>query len=377
MRGLRWASACLLAACMSSVAAGERSDTVLNSASRLAFLGDSITDGFTYPLLIEQALAEAGRPVPVLMNAGVAGDTAKSMLGRLERDVVPHKPTLVSLSVGINDVLRGVTAEDYGADVAAIGERLQAAEIPMLIMTTTILGPRHGAHERALAEYNAILRRLAEVRGCRLAEVNRLMAAARDAGESLLEEDDVHINFAGYRIMARAILDALGHQDVPVPGTLKPVLLPGVITPWRIRAVGGKGPHLNSESVVGVRPDATWHTITLPEKDLLDHWWQDQERRRGFAMGFDRQVGKAKQYMGFATIEAEKAHRVVFLPGAALQAVWLNGRRIYKSGEWRGWHPGRERVSAALAAGANTVLIETGRQFFLSVHPALEATGEE
>src|SRR5438876_5404938 len=82
---------------------------------RIVFLGDSITDGHTYPLLLRQALAEAGKPVPVCINAGVAGDTAKGMRQRLERDVLGHLPTLVSLSVGINDILRGVKSADYEA----------------------------------------------------------------------------------------------------------------------------------------------------------------------------------------------------------------------------------------------------------------------
>jgi lysophospholipase L1-like esterase len=365
---LRWVPACLLAACVSALATDERAGT-----TRLVFLGDSITDGFTYPLLIEQALAEAGHPVPVLINTGVAGDTAKGMLGRLERDVLPHHPTLVSLSVGINDVLRGVPVDSYRTDVAAVGARLQAAKIPALIMTTTILGPRHQAHEKTLAAYNAILRRLAEARGCRLAEVHRLMAAARDAGQNLLEQDQVHINFAGYRIMARAVLDALGHRDVPVPAVLKPALLPGVITPWRIRTAAETEARLDSPSVLALRPDPTWHTLALPEKEAVGHWWQDQERRRGFAMGFDRHVGKAKLYVALAIIHADSAHRVVFLPGAALQTIWLNGNRIYQSGAWRGWHPGRERVNAALAEGPNTVVIETGSQFFLSITPFVEA----
>lgn len=34
---------------------------------RIVFVGDSITDGHTYPQLVRQALAEAGRPVPVCL----------------------------------------------------------------------------------------------------------------------------------------------------------------------------------------------------------------------------------------------------------------------------------------------------------------------
>ncbi|MBE3069760.1 MAG: hypothetical protein IMZ66_05945, partial [Planctomycetes bacterium] len=167
---------------------------------RIVFLGDSITDGFTYPLLVRQALAEAGRPVPALINAGIGGDTADGMLARLDRDVLAHRPTLVSMSVGVNDVLRGVPAEKYQVRVTAIAARLEAAGVPMLLMTTTVLGPAHAEADARLAAYNDALRRLAARYGRRVAEVNRLMARARDAGEDLLEADDVHINFAGYRV---------------------------------------------------------------------------------------------------------------------------------------------------------------------------------
>ena len=45
-------------------------------AECIVFLGDSITDGNTYPLLIHQALTEAGKPVPLCINAGIGGNTA-------------------------------------------------------------------------------------------------------------------------------------------------------------------------------------------------------------------------------------------------------------------------------------------------------------
>src|SRR6266550_5310454 len=71
------------------------------AAERIVFLGDSITDGDTYPQLVRQALAEAGKNVPICINAGIGGDTAAGMLKRLDRDVFSRKPTLVTLSAGI------------------------------------------------------------------------------------------------------------------------------------------------------------------------------------------------------------------------------------------------------------------------------------
>src|SRR5262245_867127 len=177
---------------------------------RLVFLGDSITDGHTLPLLVRQALGERA---PVCINAGVAGDTAAGMRKRLERDVLPRRPTRVVLSVGINDVLRNIPASDYEADVTAISDRLKRESVPLLILTPTILGPKHAGAEKRLEEYIAVLRRLAAKESYSVAEVHARMQEGRE----LLETDQVHLTFEGYRIMARAVLDGLGHKDVPVP----------------------------------------------------------------------------------------------------------------------------------------------------------------
>src|SRR5689334_17466248 len=96
---------------------------------RLVFLGDSLTDGHTLPLLVRQALGDRS---PVCINAAVAGDTAAGMGKRLERDVLSRRPTRVALSVGINDVLRKVPPSEYEADVTAISERLKRDSVPML-----------------------------------------------------------------------------------------------------------------------------------------------------------------------------------------------------------------------------------------------------
>ena len=81
----------------------------------------------------------------------------------------------------------------------------------------------------------------------------------------------------------------------------------------------------------------------------------------------EKLVGPGKSYLGVATIDAAKPRTVYFNTGAHLQTIWLNGKRIYKSEGWTGWHAGKERVPAELIAGKNTVIIETGSAFFLGV----------
>jgi lysophospholipase L1-like esterase len=315
---------------------------------RIVFLGDSITDGSTAPLLLRQAL---GEQAPVCINAGVAGDTAAGMRKRLERDVLPRRPALVTLSVGINDVLRKVSASDYETDVTAISGRLKREGIPMLLLTPTILGPKNAEAELRLADYIEALRRLAAKEGYAVAEVHALMREGRAAGRELLEPDQVHLTFEGYRVMVRAVLDALGHKGIAVPA--EPVLEPmaGILRDWKVRAL----------------PDGEWKALALPQSGKAAHWWFDQERRRGFAVELDKLAGPGKRFAATATLESREAREVYFNTGADLGAVTLNGRLLWKSDGWTGWHAGKERIAARLAAGSNTIEIESGAAFFLSV----------
>lgn len=312
---------------------------------RIVFLGDSLTDGHTLPLLVRQAVGAT------CINAGVAGDTAAGMRKRLERDVLSRRPDRVALSVGINDVLRNVSPADYEAEVAAIVDRLRRERIPMIVLTPTILGPKHAEAERRLGEYIGILRRLASKEGGVVADVHDRMREARAAGKQVLEPDQVHLTFEGYRVMARAVLDALGRSDLAVPGELALEPMAGILPDWRIRAL----------------PDGPTKPLALPQTTPAAHWWFDQERRRGFAVDLDKVAGPGKTFRASATIESKQARDVFFNTGADLSSIRLNGVLLWKSEGWTGWHAGKERIAARLAAGANAVEIECGASFFLSV----------
>ena len=312
---------------------------------RIVFLGDSITDGHTLPLLVRQATGA------VCINAGVAGDTAAGMRKRLERDVLPRRPGRVALSVGINDVLRGVSASEYETDVAAICDRLKRERIPLILLTPTILGPKHAEAEKRLSEYIAILRRIAAKEAFPVAEVHDRMREARTAGRELLESDQVHLTFEGYRVMARAVLDAMGRPGPAVPEALVLEPMPGILREWQVRAL----------------PDGEPKPLTLPQPRPAAHWWFDQERRRGFAIELEKLAGAAKRFRATAALESKEARDVFFNTGADLVSVTLNGALVWKSDGWTGWHAGKERLAARLAAGTNTIEIESGATFFLSV----------
>jgi acyl-CoA thioesterase-1 len=335
---------------------------------RIVFLGDSITDGNSYPLLVRQALVEADKPAPVCIDAGIGGDTAAGMLKRLDRDVLSHRPTLVTLSAGINDALHGVAAADYERDVTAIAEWASKSKLRLLIINTTILGEKYADADKRLDRYNEILHDLAQTYKCPLADVNHLMHDARAGGRDVLEDDQVHPNYEGQRLIARAVLDALGDNDLPVPTRMKVELMPGVIRTWTLQPVADHAKPLDEASVAALKPGDGWTEYKLPEPGPAGHWWRDQERQRGFALALEETLGKAKSYRGIATVES-KTHRFAYLnPGAALETIWVNGHRVYEHGPaYTGWHAGRERVRFELQAGTNSVVIESGQNFFLSI----------
>jgi lysophospholipase L1-like esterase len=337
---------------------------------RIVFIGDSITDGNTYPLLVKAALQQAGKPVPVCINAGIAGDTAQGMLARLDRDVLPHHPTLVTLSAGINDVLRGVSTEDYARDTKAIAARMQQEKIPLVILTPSTLGPKHAEAEMKLDDYIAELRKIAQQHGCRIAEVHAAMESASAAGEEVLEADQVHLSMAGYRHFTRAILDAIGFTDVKVPAELKYELMPGVITDWKIRAESDSEAALDEAGVQAALENGEWQNVTLPFAEKEDHWWMDQERERGFAVSLGRRIGPAKKFLAKTELPAESTHNEYLNVGAQVERIWLNGKLVYKNEAWTGWHAGKERISVTFAQGKNILMLETGDTYFLSVTPA-------
>lgn len=334
---------------------------------RIVFIGDSITDGNTYPLMVRSSLAQAGKPVPVCINAGIAGDMAQGMLARLDRDVLPHNPTLVTLSAGINDVLRGVSTEDYARDMKAIAARMQQEKISLVILTPSTLGPKHAEAEKKLDDYIAELRKIAQQHDCRIAEVHAAMLSATAAGEEVLEADQVHLSMAGYRHFTRAILDAIGFPEVKVPAELKFELMPGVVKNWQVRAESESEAGLDESSVQAATEHGEWQNVTLPFIEKEDHWWMDQERERGFAVSLSRRFGPAKKFLAKTEVTAESTHSEYLNVGAQVERIWLNGKLVYKNEAWTGWHAGKERIFVTFAQGKNILLLETGDTYFLSI----------
>lgn len=332
---------------------------------RIVFLGDSITDGHTYLLLIQQSLAGCTSARFSLFNAGVGGDTARDMLARFDRDVAPHRPTMVGISAGVND---RVGPEQFESDLLAILESIAQISSEPILMTTSIASARDLEHAHRLESYNQRIRAVARGQGIRLAEVHARMREASAAGIEQLTDDGVHPGFEGHRSIARAVLDALGLQKLPVPTCLTLAPLPGIVPYWRLKKVASDALALDRESALALGAADCPCELRLPLSTAGDtSVWQEQERQRGFAIGLGRLFGPPSRFVGVASIESDREQTCTLCTGAGLLRVFLNGNLVYARSAWSGWHAGKERFACWLRAGSNSLVIECGDDFLLTL----------
>lgn len=108
------------------------------AATTIAALGDSLTQG--YGLAPEEGfvpqlqawLAAHGQTVTV-QNAGVSGDTSAGGLARLDWTLAPDVQGLI-VTLGANDMLRGLDPGQTRANIAGILKGAQAKKIPVLLI---------------------------------------------------------------------------------------------------------------------------------------------------------------------------------------------------------------------------------------------------
>ncbi len=202
-------------------------DIPVKDGEKIAFLGDSITQGGMgatgYVTLVIQGLKANGVNATAI-GAGISGHKSNDMLARLQRDVLDKKPDWMTLSCGVNDVwhgAKGVPLDQYKQNITQIVEKAQAAGIKVMILTATMIteNPKEANNEK-LAAYNDFLRELAKEKKCLLGDLNAAMRKELDEREKagqkrgkLVTSDGVHMNPFGNVMMASGVLRGFGLDD--------------------------------------------------------------------------------------------------------------------------------------------------------------------
>ena len=196
-------------------------DIAIKDGQKLAFMGDSITQGGWsnpggYVRLVLAGLEANGvkvTPIP----AGISGHKSDQMLARLKKDVLDKKPDFMTLSCGVNDVwhgARGVLLDQYKVNITAILDQCAAAGVKVVILTATVIGEELGNdNNKKLAPYNEFLRSLAKEKNLPLADLHARfeeVIKTKTKPGNAYTSDGVHMNAAGDQLLARGVLQALG-----------------------------------------------------------------------------------------------------------------------------------------------------------------------
>ncbi|GAA5187436.1 arylesterase [Ferrimonas gelatinilytica] len=170
----------------------------------LAF-GDSLTAGVgagpaqDYPSELARLTGLA------VVNAGVSGELAQQGRLRLPEALARHRPDLLVLLMGGNDILRNRPEAAIKADLAAMIEQARGTGVPVLLVGVP--------SKRILLRTSPIYRELADQYGDGVVLVeDPLTELLRSPSH---KSDAVHLNADGYRRLAQAL-----HQRLIETGAL-------------------------------------------------------------------------------------------------------------------------------------------------------------
>jgi lysophospholipase L1-like esterase len=271
---------CLVAISGVSLALEPAADFYLKPSDRVVFFGDSITDQRLYDTIVETfVVTRYPKLNATFVHSGWAGDTVSGGQGglvdiRLQRDVIAHNPTVMTIMLGMNDGhYAGHQPTDdtaFQAGFRHIIETMRAAR-PRLRITAIEPSPYDDVTRPVTIEpdgYNAILTRygqwiatyshqadldLADFNTPVVALIKKLQAADPDNAPKIIP-DRVHPSIAGHLIMAKALLEAWHARPT--------------VTSVTIDAAAGKATDCSFASIDDVKagPPLSWseHDEALP-----------------------------------------------------------------------------------------------------------------
>lgn len=170
--------------------------------NRVVFYGDSITDGWK--------IAEYF-PNKSYINRGISGQTTPQMLLRFRPDVIAHKPKVVVLLAGTNDIAGNtgpMTLEAIEGNYASMAELAKANGIKFVfasVLPVHDYGQRKmttGRPPEKILKLNEWLKNYCAANGHIYLDYFSKMVDDKGFLKAELANDGLHPNAEGYKIMA-------------------------------------------------------------------------------------------------------------------------------------------------------------------------------
>ena len=197
-----------------------------NAPLKIVFFGDSITQAGVNPggyidkmktMLEKQGIKDNYQ----LIGAGIGGNKVYDLYLRLEDDVLIHKPDVVVIWVGVNDVWHktlygtGTDADKFEKFYVALIKKFQSQGIKVIVVTPATIGERTdftNQQDGDLNFYSQIIRNVAAKFDCQIADLRKeflkynLEKNSTNRESGILTSDRVHLNEAGNQLVADILM---------------------------------------------------------------------------------------------------------------------------------------------------------------------------
>ena len=202
---------------------------IYNAPLKVVFFGDSITQAGINPGgyidKMKSMLEKRGiKDNYQLIGAGIGGNKVYDLYLRMEDDVLIHKPDVVVIWVGVNDVWHktlygtGTDADKFEKFYVAMLKKFQSQGIKVIVVTPATIGERtdfSNQQDGDLNFYSQIIRNVAAKFDCQVADLRREFLKVnieknlnnRESG--ILTSDRVHLNEAGNQLVADILMKML------------------------------------------------------------------------------------------------------------------------------------------------------------------------
>jgi lysophospholipase L1-like esterase len=181
------------------------------AATRVVFMGDSITDGWRLNEYF------TGREY---INRGISGQITGEMLGRMKSDVIDLHPKAMLILAGTNDIARGVSVKTIENNLSMIGDLCHANGIKPIFASILPVSDYHKSENPrnemtktrpppTIVEINNWMREYCQNHHYVYVDYYNALKDENGVLGADLADDGLHPNAKGYRIMAPIALKGL------------------------------------------------------------------------------------------------------------------------------------------------------------------------
>ena len=203
---------------------------------KVVCFGDSVTGVYyhsgsrrAYTDMLGVALQRvSGNANVKMINAGISGHTTVNALARIDRDVLAHKPDVVTVMFGLNDMTR-VSLDDYKANLKTIVEKCRGVGAEVVLATPNNVIDTSSRPTSKLVKYCDVVREVGRELGVPICDTYQQWNGVRANDPfdwRLLMSDPIHPNMAGHKSIAERLAQTITGSKVSLENVppLQPAL---------------------------------------------------------------------------------------------------------------------------------------------------------